>query len=598
MSIRLPRGLRSCWLLFILPWRVAPGHTMVAWLGEGMGGAWYPWAALLISRIANAAAEGDTSTALGAAIALVLLASISTGLLVIGVRSRLRLGELLGAELELRLCALAVAPGTISQMERPDVRDRIEVLRGAIQAASFFAAIPPGLITAAILLSAGLALLASVAPIGLLLAPAAIPLAFARIAASNWTTKAREQAAVWARQQRHFLAVSTSAPGVREIHAFGAEQSILDEHSRIARQVTAIQTRAGWRGARVALIGQMAFLLTLGAVLATVFRDALRGDAGPGDVLMTVMLGTAMSDRMENLAFRIGLLHSATRTLSQFTWLADEARAAEAQMTSRDRPPPSQLRHGIDVRSLSFTYPGGTRPTLQDIDLFLPRGAVVAFVGPNGAGKTTLVKLLLGLYDPTWGAIAIDDVPLTSIRPDAWLERCTGAFQDFVRPEFSLGEAVGLGDVAVIENQALLQEALQRGGAGALPARLPAGLETQLGASWPAGVDLSGGEWQKVALGRGLVRADPILMVLDEPTAALDAESERDLFDRLSEASRQAATDRITLLVSHRLATVRTADLIIVLDGGRVVEKGKHGDLMATNGLYARLYRTQMDAYA
>jgi ATP-binding cassette subfamily B protein len=237
---------------------------------------------------------------------------------------------------------------------------------------------------------------------------------------------------------------------------------------------------------------------------------------------------------------------------------------------------------------------------LDDVSVALPAGAVVAIVGENGAGKTTLVKLLAKMYEPSSGSIYVDEVPLARISTDRWRERVAGAFQDFFRFEFRVRHTVGLGDVPRMDDEPAVLAAVDRSGAGDVVARLPSGLETQLGPTWPAGVELSFGQWQKLALARGFMRDQPLLLVLDEPTAALDAETEHALFERYAAAaqgSERKGTGRITILVSHRFSTVRMADLIVVLDGARLVEVGTHDELMAKGGQYAELYEIQAAAY-
>ena len=222
----------------------------------------------------------------------------------------------------------------------------------------------------------------------------------------------------------------------------------------------------------------------------------------------------------------------------------------------------------------------------------------MALVGENGAGKTTLVKLLARFYEPSAGRILVDGVDLRQLDPAAWRGRLSAAFQDFQRFEFRLREAVGVGDLPAIADDRAVRAALARAGADALASALPAGLETQLGRGWPGGVDLSGGQWQVLALGRALLREAPLLLVFDEPTATLDAPTEHALVERLVAAARAGETrGTVTLVVSHRFSTVRMADRIVVLDAGRVRESGSHEALMAAGGLYAELYELQARAY-
>jgi ATP-binding cassette subfamily B protein len=236
----------------------------------------------------------------------------------------------------------------------------------------------------------------------------------------------------------------------------------------------------------------------------------------------------------------------------------------------------------------------------------LPAGKVVAIVGENGAGKTTLVKLLSKMYEPSSGSIFLDDTPLARLPAEEWRARLAGAFQDFFRFEFRARHTVGLGDVPRLDDEPAVSAAVDRAGAGDVVARLTSGLDTQLGPTWPNGAELSFGQWQKLALARGFMRDQPLLLVLDEPTAALDAETEHALFERYAAAARgtslvvgsgESADGRITILVSHRFSTVRMADLIVVLDGARLVEVGTHEELMAKGGQYAELYNIQATAY-
>jgi ATP-binding cassette, subfamily B, bacterial len=222
----------------------------------------------------------------------------------------------------------------------------------------------------------------------------------------------------------------------------------------------------------------------------------------------------------------------------------------------------------------------------------------VAVVGENGAGKSTLVKLLCGFYAPTAGRITVDGMDLREMAPGQWRSRLAGAFQDFARLEFEARRSVGLGELEHLDDTVAVAAAVSRAGASDVVEQLRDGLDTQLGANWPDGTDLSFGQWQKFALARGFMRERPLLTILDEPTAALDAETEHALFERYAEQARSSRSDgRITVLVSHRFSTVRMADLIVVVRDGRIAEIGSHEQLMADGGTYADLYAIQAHAY-
>jgi ATP-binding cassette subfamily B protein len=300
------------------------------------------------------------------------------------------------------------------------------------------------------------------------------------------------------------------------------------------------------------------------------------------------------------IGFLRGIWLDGSRRLA---WLEDYA-ASLAQ--GADAPVPARLKAGIRFERVSFFYPGTERLVLEDVNLQLDPGSVVAIVGENGAGKTTLIKLLCRLYQPTSGRILVDGVDLARMPPDTWRSRLAGAFQDFFRFEFRARYTVGVGDLPRKDDLSAVAMAVDRAGAGDVVAQLPADLDTQLGATWPDGVEVSFGQWQKLALARGFMRECPLLLVLDEPTAALDAETEHALFERYAAAARgghsgaarqQTPDGCITILVSHRFSTVRMADFIVVLAGSRVVESGTHEALLAKGGQYADLYRIQASAY-
>jgi len=234
---------------------------------------------------------------------------------------------------------------------------------------------------------------------------------------------------------------------------------------------------------------------------------------------------------------------------------------------------------------------------ISEFSLTLNGGEVVALVGDNGAGKSTLVKLLCGFYQPTGGRITVDGVDLAGIDIEKWRANLSGAFQDFCKFELIAQESIGVGNIPVMGDAALVGEAAQRAGAAPVVASLSDGLATQLGRTFE-GVDLSQGQWQKVALARSQMPRRPLLYVLDEPTASLDAASEYELYTQVIGAARQAASQgAITLLVSHRMSTVRAADLIIVLEGGKIAEIGTHAELMSAARVYAELFTLQSRAY-
>jgi ATP-binding cassette subfamily B protein len=316
----------------------------------------------------------------------------------------------------------------------------------------------------------------------------------------------------------------------------------------------------------------------------------------PGAVLLVVVAGARLSQYVGAVVGELGFLRGIWLDSGRrLAWLEDYA---ERLAQHRDAAVPVRIERGIELSHVSFCYPGTDKLVLDDVSVLLPAGSVVAVVGENGAGKSTLVKLLCGMYAPDSGRIEIDGVSLDALPVVKWRERIAGAFQDFFRFEFQAQRTVGLGELSQLDERPAAERAVGRAGAGDVITQLPSGLDTQLGPRWDKGQELSFGQWQKLALARGLMRERPLLLILDEPTAALDAETEHALFARFAEASRTAAANgRVTVLVSHRFSTVRMADRIVVMDGARVVEVGAHEELLAKGGAYAELYGIQARAF-
>jgi ATP-binding cassette subfamily B protein len=248
---------------------------------------------------------------------------------------------------------------------------------------------------------------------------------------------------------------------------------------------------------------------------------------------------------------------------------------------------------GVRFEDVSFTYPGAESPALEHVTLHLTPGTSLALVGENGSGKTTLIKLLTRLYAPSAGRILLDGRDLKEWDEAALRERIGVIFQDFARYQMLVGENVGAGDERYFEDEPRWREAAAKGRASDFIDTLPGGYRTQLGKWFKDGRELSGGQWQKIALSRAFMRSRADILVLDEPTAAMDAQAEAEVFEHF----RQLARERITILISHRFSTVRMADQIVVLNSGHIVERGTHEELMQLNGRYAHLFTLQARGY-
>jgi ATP-binding cassette subfamily B protein len=405
---------------------------------------------------------------------------------------------------------------------------------------------------------------------------------------------AQERGAQAARLARHLFTTATTAPPGKEVRVTGIQQRLILERRAAWERWYGPVAAARWSSA---VWHTLAWAIFGAAYVGAVIFVSFGLHATPQAVLLVLAAGSRLSSYVAATVGEIGFLRSVWMDGSQrLAWLEDYANREAA---NADWPAPDSLQQGIRFDHVSFSYPGTSRLVVEDVSLALPAGAVVAIVGENGAGKTTLVKLLAKMYEPTSGAIVVDSAPLARITADGWRARVAGAFQDFFRFEFLARQTVGIGDLPHLDDQPAVLAAVDRAGATDVVTKLRAGLDTQLGPTWPGGVDVSFGQWQKLALARGFMRSEPLLLILDEPTAALDAETEHALFERYAAAARGHRTggQAITILISHRFSTVRMADLIVVLSGAKVTEVGTHDELMAKRGQYAELYSIQAKAY-
>ena len=337
-------------------------------------------------------------------------------------------------------------------------------------------------------------------------------------------------------------------------------------------------------------------LLAFYGSYAAMAAKAARADISLGDLTLYLSLFRLGQTSFQSLLGSVaGLYENGLFVSNLFTYLDIES--GESVRASPPLLVPRAVSHTIEFRDVSFRYPaqkGQSDPpwALRHLDLKISAGEKLALVGDNGAGKSTLIKLLLRLYDPTEGAILFGGVDLRDLDPKDLRGRIGVLFQDFVRYQFSALENVGLGEVAHIGDRARVDAAVDAGGARPVIDLLPKGLDTMLGGWFEEGHELSGGQWQKIALARAFMR-DAELLVLDEPTASLDAEAEHDLFQRLQ----NLAKDKSAILISHRFSTVRTADRIAVLQDGKVSELGTHAELVAQGGRYAHLFALQAQGY-
>lgn len=494
--------------------------------------------------------------------------------------------------LETYVADLQASVDTIEHQERPEYLDRLAVLRESVYQLDHMLLALIDTVSALSCLALTLAVLMTVSPWMVLLVLFAVP----TVVISSWRSgsvrAAEEAAAPSQRRYRHFFGLGTTAGPAKELRVTGNQHDVLVRWDAAWQDWYRIMARTQWAGGLWQAAAWGVFGLGYaGAVYWTV--DGLHASAG--DVVLVVTAGGRLGQYVAMTVGEVDFVRLWLDACRRLGWLENYVAIHRG---TADRPAPASLADGISFEDVSFSYPGTGEPVLSDVSLRLPAGSVVAVVGENGAGKSTLVKLLCGFYAPSAGRIVVDGTDLARIDPKQWRTRLSGAFQDFARLEFVARSSIGLGDLDYRDDEAVVTGSVRRAGAADVIDGLAAGLATQLGATWPEGVDLSFGQWQKIALARGFMRSGPLLTILDEPTAALDAETEHALFERYAEEARAGRGDgRVTVLVSHRFSTVRMADLIVVISDGKIAELGSHADLMTRGGAYSDLYSIQARAY-
>jgi ATP-binding cassette subfamily B protein len=589
----LPPAPSSMWRLCTLGYRHEPRLMVAAFVLSQLSALPDALLALWLMLLGKGVLEHRQGLVFGAAIGLGVSAAATWFLRTVSTRVQRRFRDKVTIALEAHVARLQASIATIAHHERPEYLDRLAMLRNQVFVLDHMYMSLFSTCGWILRLAVTVALLASIHPALVLLAVFAVP----TVITSTWRPvverAAQERAAQSNRLARHLFTIATTAAPGKELRVTGIANRLVAQRREAwergyspiaaARWASAVWHTLAWALFGAAYVGAVVFV-----------SSGLGSPAG--DVLLVLAAGSRLSAYIGATVGEVGFLRGFWMDGSRrLAWLEDYAASLTA---SADLPAPAGLRRGIRLEHLSFAYPGTSRLVLNDVSLSLPAGSVVAIVGENGAGKTTLVKLLAKMYEPTSGSILVDDTPLARIPADAWRSRLAGAFQDFFRFEFLARQTVGLGDVPRVDDERAVVAAVGRAGAEDVVARLPSGLETQLGPTWPGGVEVSFGQWQKLALARGFMRDRPVLLVLDEPTAALDAETEHALFERYAAAALGEINDgRITILISHRFSTVRMASLIAVMDGARLVEVGTHDELMTRGGQYAELYGIQAAGY-
>jgi ATP-binding cassette subfamily B protein len=391
------------------------------------------------------------------------------------------------------------------------------------------------------------------------------------------------------RMQSYLETLLAREDNAKEVTLFGLGPLFLGRYrelfAKLFAEDAALTRRRGIWGYALGALSSAAFYGTY----ALIVMRTIDGTISLGDMTMYLLVFKQGQSALAAILAAVGGMYEDNLYLSNlYEYLEHPVRQFEGTAV---RGP--ELQAGIRFEHVSFAYPGSTHNVLDDVSFQIPRGQKLALVGENGAGKTTLIKLLTRLYEPTAGRIWLDGLPLEDWEPKALRARVSVIFQDFIRYQLLLGENIGAGDVRHFEDEAAWRRAGEQGMVDDFIGRMQQGYRTQLGRWFKGGQELSTGQWQKVALARAFMREEADIMVLDEPTAAMDAEAEAEVFQRF----RQLSSDRMGIVISHRFSTVRMADQIIVLDRGRVIEQGSHAELMEQNGRYAHLFTLQAEGY-
>lgn len=584
--------LRVVGCLLATAFRVNPRLTLLAFAVGPAAQLAGPLQALWIKQIVDTPTGGPRDVLVPVSLFAVTVTTLHV-IETAGEKMRISLEEQTSLELETRLFDVLDRPVTIAHYQSPAVLNEIQTLREHHQLL--------GKAVGSLILTLGVAvqlvsvagLLSSISPLLGLLPACAVPAVLSTGRAQFLEIQADRRVAEQRRLAHDLFRIGTVPAYGKEVRTRNLSAWLQRHHDEALARAYQERMAAQLRGTVLSTAGWLVFAAVFfGTLVHTGFRAA-RGEATAGDVVLLALLGGQLEGTVSSA---VQLVKHAARLLA----IASGQGALETRVAGDEAPgthaPPSHLQSGVRVRDLSYRYPGAAFDSVQRASFDLAPGAVIAIVGENGAGKTTLIRLLCGLYRPSAGTIHVDSLALgDGLDRRGWQRSIGGEFQDYYRFELTVSQNLALGDPTA--NEDALWAALDKAGARTIVEAFPAGLRTQLGTSF-GGVQPSDGQWQRLALARGLVRPNPLLVVLDEPAANLDPEAEQRLIMGMRElAARGRDTGTITVFVSHRLWTARLADLVIVVSNGRVEEVGRHDELIAQRGAYSELFALQRRDY-
>jgi ATP-binding cassette subfamily B protein len=580
----------------------APGVLLAQVLLTVLAGVW-GWVAALLARAVVDRLTADPADPDGT---LTLLA-VGLGAVGIAVAAEAAVSRYLDAALEralrvvvtTRLYAAVNRLTGLARLEQPRFQDRIQLAMNAGRAG------PGQIVTGAFGIAQGV--LTFVGFVGSLLAvaPVMVAVVCAAVVPTLWVEVAlgrRRAAMAWRishaeRREVFYTMLLSSLEAAKELRLFGLGDffagRLLRELTHINREQRMVDRRAFAGHVTLAVLGSV---IAAGGLVWAIGL-AGRGRLTAGDVTLFIAAVAGTQAALTATVTQYGLVQQALLLFDHYRAVVSEPADLPVRATPQRCPP---LRVGLDLRDVWFRYAEDQPWILRGVTLTIPAGGSVALVGLNGAGKSTLVKLLCRFYDPVRGSIHWDGVDLRDLDPGELRDRLGVVFQDFMSYDLTAAENIGVGDVARIDDPAGIEHAARLAGCHDPIERLPRGYDTFLSrlffadpAEPETGTVLSGGQWQRVAVARALLRAGRDVLILDEPSSGLDAEAEYTLHARL----RDLRQGRTSILISHRLSTVRDADRIVVLESGTVVECGRHADLMATDGRYATLFGLQARGY-
>ncbi|HVI95602.1 MAG TPA: ABC transporter ATP-binding protein [Anaeromyxobacter sp.] len=558
----------------------------IAWIGK-----------LIVDGVVHAArsgAEADRARVLWLVAAeLGLMSAQMTATRLLSARRELLRG-VLGNRINERILEKALSL-ELRHFEDADVYDKMQNARREASSRPLSLAMQVFAIAQnAITLAALSGLLVRLSPASVLVIVAAsVPafLAEARLSGESfrlWTWRAPE-----GRRLNYLEWILTRDSHVKEVKLFGLGPLVLDRYRALFRKFFDEDRRLALRRMRAGLAFGVLSLAAFYGMYALMAARAARGAITLGDLTLYIAVFRQGQSAVQAVLGAVGGMYEDALFMSNLFDYLEIRTGGEEPRVRPPRSPPRGRPQEIAFRNVSFRYPGKDEWALRDLSLTIAPGEKLGLVGENGAGKSTLVKLLLRLYDPTEGEIRYGGVDLRDMDPEDLRERIGAVFQDFVRYQFTAAENIGLGEPTHVEDRARIAEAARRGGATTVVEALPKGYDTVLGGWFEAGHELSSGQWQKLAVARAFMREGAEVLVLDEPTASIDAESEHELFQRFQ----ALAADRTAIVISHRFSTVRIADRIAVLHGGRLEELGAHRELVARGGRYAHLFSLQAQGY-